>query len=164
MLVGLEEETARKFQKNLIHYLKRHRRNTGESVSDMAKRFGYSVDHYKRFESKSVDNRFIKCLDFIAEVAKIQQMDVKQLINFISGSDIEEGRELFIWEKEVIDYLSRININKRRNFSSFINRCDQDKFETLLPLLEKIHDMDEEDYRSVLRIIERIPAKKGESH
>ena len=122
----LSEEKVRFYEKRLNHYLSSYRNQNKLTNEAMAKKLGYSVDHYRKLESGATsEGKFISCMDYLTSLAKISDMSLEQFIMYLNNKELvtDENktpkRELFNWEIKILALFANIDMGLRSKFISF---------------------------------------------
>lgn len=163
----MDEQYKEKIQTRLRHFLKMHRKRNDLSTVQMAHLLGYTHDHYRKFETKNHNNRFISALEFLFNFAQIEGMDLEQFIAYFHPKKDKKKDNLFPWEKEVLEALSSVPVSIRGFFSHQIcrraNKGDQAskvKFTKLMYLVCILDDVGPEIIDSIISLAESITKNK----
>lgn len=110
------EAKAKKIQKRIAHYLRGHRKRLGITQKDFAQQLGYTELHYRKLESESPDNTIVKSLDTISFFGKLQNMTPVDFTSYIEQSPVETRKELFPWEKSLLEAFTCLSVESRMDF------------------------------------------------
>ena len=100
----------------LRHYLRSYRKRNNLTIAEMAKKVGYTQDHYRKFEASTPENRFSSAVLFINSFAEIDGMDLTTFIHYLFPTPSHQHGELFPWEKILLTAFHKIAPEIRSEF------------------------------------------------
>ena len=110
------EAKAKKIQKRFAHFLRGHRKRMGLTQKQFSNKLGYTELHYRKLESESPDNTVVKAFDTISFFAKLQNMTSVDFASYIEQNPIETRKELFPWEKTLLNAFTCLDVEARMSF------------------------------------------------
>lgn len=149
-------------QERLRHYLRMHRKRHNLNVSEMSEKLEYTLDHYRKFESRSTNNRFVSAVEFIASFAKIEGMSFQEFINYIFPQPVMERASLYPWEKILIKTFDAMDVACRSEFChSYCSEALEDqskleRMERILGLALELKNLDSKQIEAIETIIKSM--------
>ena len=147
---GLTEKEKTLYQRRLSHYLKDYRYRHELKAADVAETMGYAVPKYSDLESEvRPHGRFINSLDFLAAIASLNEMSIADFLAYLEPRSKpqakEEQKQLYTWEKDLLEFMGAIAIGTRKEFVQKCKEClanGQEKIEAIIRVANLLADKD----------------------
>ncbi len=141
----MEHSKKQQFQNQLRQFLKSYRNHRGLSAEEAARELGIEIAAYRTLEGKKPSNRALTAILYLEKLASLNKTSFSAFASFLERNDrtksgsSELKRELWLWEKKLLEKFDFVGIPLRERFLKSLNTLeDQDLSESLVCLVNMI--------------------------
>ena len=162
MKTDINEKMKEFYRERLAHYLKSYRDRNGLSQPEVAKKLGYTLDHYKRLEGAQED-RIANSIEFIRNFAFLDfDGDFVDFLIYLENKSRPEKSHDYPWAQNLIDAFAALSGDDRREFMS--QYCAKEKkgpwtLAALVGFSREMAQLTDED-RTIVEIILAILGRR----
>ena len=138
---NISEKKLIGYQRQLSNFLKTYRAKNQLLAKDVADRLGYTPSRYGQLESETTpQKRFVSSLEFLNSIGSLMGKTIPEFLIFLEGDQNRLNkhgnlsRELFRWEKVVLEVFASVNRDLLDDFVSTASASKQGKLEKLMML------------------------------
>ena len=150
----------------LRHYLRSHRRRNNLTLAEMAKKLGYTLDHYRKFESRGGNHRFTNAIEFIETFAKIEGMNLHEFLTYLIPNEERQHPKLLPWQISLLAAVGKIDTSIRSEICHGLcskvaaGRSSLKTFNTAMAMLPQLAQLPEGDLAAFKKILDSLAKTK----
>ena len=152
-------------QNQLRQFLKDYRNINDLSAEQAAEKLDVEIATYRILEGKKPANRVISVLEYLEKIAALNKMSLSTFVSFLERTQRTESgegkmkRDLFDWEKELLDKFDFVGIPLRNRFMKGFLGKSKDEIREILTCLTRIVSLSEEKRQVLFALVKEMGTK-----
>ena len=158
----MEAKNQEKVQNQLSLFLKRYRRRNSLTAQEAARTLDMEIASYRKLEGKRLSNRVISSFSYLEKIASLNDMSLSAFVTYLerngrteSGTN-EMKRELWIWEKKLLEKFDFVGIPLRERFLKGLDKLKDKELAEMLACLVNMSGMNKAKRKALCRFIEEM--------
>ena len=152
----MDDKTKADYQLKFVNYLKNYRNKKNISQKQFAKEMNWAISLIGLFESSNTKNRFISCIEFLTEIAKIENMTIREFFNYLESGSVTRNFEE--WQNNALQFISKLEIQTFYHLTELFEKSLSDdsslrQTENIFKLVIQILELDDKKIEIIKNLV-----------